>query len=168
MNENTVIIGIDNGIAGGISFFRPENNNLFVLPMPIVKAAKDGRNEYDIPAIVNLLKNYKSVKMVILEKDQPYPGIGATAVFTNGRNYGIMEGILVTMGLPYMVVHPKTWQKKMFEGMPYDDTKKASILTAKRLFPSISFKATEKTIIDHHGMTDSALMAVYGSITYGK
>lgn len=165
MNDNEILIGIDNGIAGGLAFYRPSNNNLFVLPMPIIKGLK-GRNEYDIPAIINILKNYEGVKMTILEKAQPYPGIGATAVFTNGRNYGIMEGILATMKMPYMIVHPKSWQKKMFEGMAYDDTKKASIATAKRLFPSVNFSAGGRATIDHHGMTDATLMAYYGYLLH--
>ena len=159
-----IYLGIDNGIAGGLAAYNSETNEVQTITMPIVRGEK-GRNEYDIPKIIEWFNNLGDIRMVILEKAQPYPGIGATAVFTNGRNYGIMEGILVARKLSYMVIHPKTWQKKMFEGMAYDDTKKASITTAKRLFPGASFVAKGSSI-DHHGMTDAALMAYHGYLLH--
>ena len=108
----------------------------------------------------------QQVKMVILEKAQPFPGQGAVSMFSIGRGYGIMEGILAGLGLPYMVIHPKTWQKKMFEGMPHQDTKQASVLTACRLFPGAKFFGSDKSTKLHNGMTDAALMAYYGYLLH--
>ena len=131
MNENTTYIGIDNGISGAIAFYKPATNNLIALPMPIIrtKQAKGMKSEYDIPQIISLLKQYSDVKVVILEKAQPFPGQGAVSMFSIGKGFGILQGILATLMLPYQIVHPKTWQKKIFEGIAHKDTKQASILT---------------------------------------
>ena len=170
MSENTIYIGCDNGISGGISFFKPATNNLVSVPMPIIKtkSAKGLKSEYDLPAIINLLKQYKDIKIAILERAQAFPGQGVVSQFSIGRNYGMMEALLTALEIPYQITHSKSWQKKMFEGINHQDTKQASALVAQRLFPGFKFYATDQSSKIHSGMTDSALMAVYGSIIYGK
>lgn len=168
-----VTIGIDNGISGALAAYNSETSEVEVVVMPIVsvKTAKGNKNQYDIPAIVAWFRQKMSMdvtlnphlKMVVLEKAQPFPGQGAVSMFSIGRGFGTMEGILVALGLPFVVIHPKTWQKKMFEGMPHADTKQASIMTAQRLFPNTQFIATPASSKLHNGMTDAVLMAVYGS-----
>lgn len=164
MNNETTYMGIDNGVSGALAFYKPVKQTLITIPMPIIKAkvGKGLKSQYDIPQILSIIKNFSFVRLAILEKAQAYPGQGSVTNFSIGRGYGIMEGILASLSIPYQVHHPKTWQKKMFEGMPKQDTKQASILTAQRLFPNHSFRATEKSTILHHGLTDAALMAYYG------
>lgn len=162
-------LGIDNGVGGALTAYNAETREVISIPMPVVKVqkAKGNKNEYNVPEIITWFNQFRdTTKMVILEKAQAYPGQGVVSMFNIGRGYGIMEGILATMGLPYMVVHPKTWQKKMFEGMPQRDTKQSSILTASRLFPGANFYGSDKSTRLHNGMTDSALMAYYGYLLH--
>ena len=164
-----IYLGIDNGIGGALSAFDVGSEQAIEsIPMPVIKVqkAKGNKNEYDIPRIIEWFKKYQNVRLVILEKAQPFPGQGAVSMFSIGRGYGIMEGILAGLGLPYMVVHPKTWQKKMFEGMPHQDTKQASVLTACRLFPGAKFYGSDKSTKLHNGMTDASLMAYYGYLLH--
>lgn len=172
MEEYRTFIGIDNGISGGIACYKPGTNNLVVVPMPIIrtqlKNKKGLKSEYDIPAVIGLLKQFGRVNITILEKAQPFPGQGVVSQFSIGRSFGIMEGVLAALHLPYQIIHPKTWQKKMFEGIAHDDTKQASILVAKRLFPDVIFRASDKAFKDHNGMTDAALMAYYGYLIANK
>lgn len=168
MNQN-IFIGIDGGLAGGIAIYNSDTNILLTYPMPVidVKSVKGNKKEYDVKALVDIFLVYRdSIKMVILEKAQAMPGQGVVSMFNIGKNYGIMQGILVSLQIPYQLVHPKSWQKKMFEGMPQQDTKQASILTAQRLFPKNNFKATQRSQINHNGMTDAALMAYYGCLMH--
>lgn len=164
-----IYLGIDNGINGALAVYDSDTNEMKAFVMPIIKVqkAKGNKNEYNIPEIVQWFNQFnQQVKMVILEKAQPFPGQGAVSMFSIGRGYGIMEGILAGLGLPYMVIHPKTWQKKMFEGMPHQDTKQASVLTACRLFPGAKFFGSDKSTKLHNGMTDAALMAYYGYLLH--
>lgn len=160
-----IYLGIDNGISGGLAFFNPSTLELNIYPMPVVavKSAKGNKNEYNIPEIISIIKKYPQIGLAVLEKAQAYPGQGSVSNFTVGRCFGLMEGILASLGIPYVVVHPKTWQKKAFEGLAHQDTKQASILVAQRLFPQTSFVATERSKKPHDGLTDAALMAYHAS-----
>lgn len=164
-----IYIGIDNGISGAITAYNSETLEVISIPMPIVSVqkAKGNKNEYNIPEIIKWFSQFRDVaKIAVLEKAQPFPGQGAVSMFSIGRGLGIMEGILAAMEIPYTIVHPKTWQKKMFEGMPQRDTKQSSILTACRLFPGAKFYGSDKSTRLHNGMTDSALMAYYGYLLH--
>src|SRR3990167_413410 len=164
-----IYLGIDNGIGGALAAYDSEANTLKACAMATIKVhkAKGNKNEYNIPALIEWFNQFRGItKMVTLEKAQPFPGQGAVSMFSIGRGYGIMEGILAGLGFPYMVVHPKTWQKKMFEGMPHQDTKQASVITAQRLFPGVHFIGSDKAIKLHNGMTDASLMAYYGYLLH--
>lgn len=163
-----IYLGIDNGIAGALAAYDSDTNTVipYVMPVIKVKKAKGNKNDYDIPAVVTWFKEQTNVRMVILEKAQAYPGQGSVSMFNIGRGYGIIEGILAGLSLPYMVIHPKTWQKEMFKGMPHSDTKQASIVTAQRLFPDTKFIASDKATKLHNGMSDASLMAYYGYLLH--
>ncbi len=163
-NDEITYLGIDNGVSGALAFYKPATLTLISVPMPTVKAKKGKgfKTEYDLPQILAIIRQFPHIRFAVLEKAQAYPRQGSVSNFSIGKGYGLMEGMLASLGIPYQVVHPKTWQKKMFEGMPHDDTKQASILTAQRLFPGVSFKASDKSTILHNGMTDAALMAHFG------
>lgn len=161
-------LAIDNGIGGGLAFYDTETNELEVMPMPIVKVAKakGNKNEYDIKAIIEAFRSRPGMRLAVLERAQAFPGQSVQSTFSFARTYGIMEGILATLGIPYMIVAPKSWQAKLFEGIPHKgrlQNKQASVLVAQRLFPNTKFVANEKATRIHDGMTDAALMAVYAS-----
>jgi hypothetical protein len=54
----------------------------------------------------------------------------------------------------------------MLRDQPHGDTKKASAIIAKRLFPGETFLATERCKKVHDGLTDATLLALYGYNTY--
>ena len=79
---------------------------------------------------------------------------------------GIKQGILVAMEVQYIMVAPKTWQATAWSGVPVqkkstgkNDTKATSLLAARRLFPSETFLATERSKVAHDGLVDAALIA---------
>lgn len=170
MNEELTYIGIDNGISGALAFYKPAKQMLVTMPMPIIKAksGKGFKSEYDIPQILSIIRNFSFIRMAILEKAQSFPGQGVSSMFTIGKNFGIMLGILTALQLPHQIIHPRRWQKRMFEDIPHKDTKAASILVASRLFPSHDFRATEKSKVLHHGCSDAALMAYYSYLSHEK
>jgi len=161
-----IFIGIDNGLSGGLAAYDRDTGELRITPMPVigVKTAKGNKNEYDIQEIIRWFDQLpKGPQMVVLEKAQAFPGQGVVSMFSVGRGFGIMEGILASRKWPYTIVSPKTWQKRMFEGVAHSDTKQASALVAQRLFPDTRFVATERSKKLHDGITDATMMAVYAS-----
>ena len=164
-----IYMGWDNGIAGGLAFYKPEDleNPLAVYPMPIVtvKKAKGNKNEYNIPEIIRIINSHGPIKLCVLERAQAFPGSAVQATFSFARTFGIAEGILSALGVPYRVIAPQSWMADMFRGIPHKkgESKQASILVAQRLFPNARFIATDKATKIHDGMTDAALMAVYAT-----
>jgi len=163
-----IYIGIDGGVNGGLAEYNSDTNKLTVQVMPVIRVeSKNGkRSEYNIPEVRDWFRSYQNIKMVILEKAQPFPGMPAHSTFMNGLNFGIMQGILTSLSIPYMIIHAKTWQKRMFEGMDHKDTKQASKIKAQQLFPDAKFIAGDKATKLHDGMTDATLMAYYGYLLH--
>lgn len=151
-------IGIDNGLSGGIAII--EGRKILELrTMPTVQAT-DTRGEYDVHAIVEILKKYPD-SSVIIEKAHAMPKLGTVSAFSFGKLYGMMIGIASALNMPYSIVHAKTWQKEMFQDLNSENTKQASVLKAKQLYPEQSFLATERSKKPHDGLTDALLLATY-------
>src|SRR3990167_9430112 len=105
-----IYTGIDNGVGGAISCFNSETSELKAYPMPVVnvKKAKGNKREYDLRAIIDLIKSFGSINMAILERAQAFPGQGVVSMFNIGRGFGMLEGILAALEIPYIITHSKT------------------------------------------------------------
>jgi crossover junction endodeoxyribonuclease RuvC len=155
------IIGIDGGNSGGIAVLK-DGKIVGLDVMPTMKTTTN-RNEYDCGQIITILSKYDiDDTLVVLEKAHAMPKLGTIQAFNFGKSYGQMLGILVAMGFSHHIVHSRTWQTKLFRDQPHRDTKKASEIIAKRLFPKESFLATERSKKAHDGLTDATLIAYYG------
>ena len=165
-----VYVGIDNGLDGGIVALDRDNNVLLKKVMPTIKG-KGSKREYDVAKIVKILLQCKEIAEgnnspinVVLEKAFVIPISGKKALFTTGLCYGMFQGILSSLELPYEVVAPKSWQKVIFVGMAGKDAKQKSIIWCKRKFPSVDWRATERSRKDHDGLCDATCMAYYSKI----
>lgn len=157
------IIGIDPGFSGAIAVINGETKEILaLLDMLIIKVGKGKKkkNHLDEIGIRDILKN--NADHVFIEKCQAMPasvkgvrqGIASTANYMTG--YGIIRGICVGLGIPYTLIHPKTWKKAMMPDMGRD--KGASIIRVKQLYPSIDLPRKKD-----HGKADSILIARYGA-----
>jgi len=159
---NKIFIGLDPGIKGGITILDREQNIIDKMPMPIIGKSD---KQYDIWEIYAFIARYKN-SFAILEKAQPQFRDGSKQAFKTGYGYGVLQAILTGLQIPFQIIAPKVWQKKVFDGLHSDDTKAASILFCKRKWPSEDWTATERSRKPHDGMTDAACMAYYGVRTY--
>ena len=152
-------IGVDNGMSGGLAILEGKKV-IELIPMPTVQAT-GSRNEYDIPTITTFLSKYTDA-VAIVEKAQATPILGTVQAFAFGKCYGIIMGILGALKIPFIVVHAKTWQKEMFRDLNSNNTKQASIIIAKQLYPDQSFLPTQRSRKISDGLTDALLIATYG------
>jgi crossover junction endodeoxyribonuclease RuvC len=83
-------------------------------------------------------------------------GQGVTSVFSFGRSFGMIEGILAAFKLPVTFVAPATWVKGVGRGQGKD----ASRARAMELFPD--YQDQFKRVKDD-GRADAALIAYWGS-----
>ncbi len=162
-----VTLGIDPGLKGGFAVLR--NGRLVsTMVMPV-----DGK-EIDGVVVSNYLlmidKDY-GIDIIVLEHSQAIFGVGATQTFNFGRNIGILEGVIMSLRIPFIKVKPKVWQKVSWQGIPKMnkrgkvDTKGMSLVATKRLFPNDDslLLATSRSRIFHEGIVDAVLMAYFYS-----
>jgi hypothetical protein len=86
---------------------------------------------------------------------------GAVSIFSHGRGYGLLEGMVKGIGIPYTLVHTLSWQNALTKGQG-GDSKARAHLTAIRLFPGIDLRASERSRKPHEGVIDALLVAEFG------
>ena len=158
MAEKKIIIGIDPGVGGGIAIINEEHQVITKIVMPVIGKSKKA---YDINEIAKFLEQYKNNSIAIIEKQQPQFRDGKKQSFKTGYGYGVLQATLTTLQIPFTIVAPKTWQKKVFEGIPNEDTKTSSIMFCKRKWPKENWLATERSKKCHDGLTDAACIAYH-------
>jgi hypothetical protein len=150
--------GIDLGKSGGIVII--ENGDIiFKTIMPVITSTKKS-SEYDVGKIVDIFKDYHP-DITYIEKPLLHPMSGKKSYQETGIAFGLFRGILSALKLSYDIISPQRWQKNIFAGMNYKDTKQASIMLARRYCPEINWLATERSIKYHDGMTDAFCIALY-------
>ena len=162
-----MIIGVDPGLSGAIATIRNypvrERVVVKVMPMP-THALTKSKKELDEQAIAQFFRQrHAAIQHVFMEKVHSMPGQGVSSCFTFGCGWGLLRGMFSALQIPYTLVHPTTWKKVMCRDQPKG--KDASIIVAKRLFPTVSLLPTERSRKDNDGMADALLIAEYGRRT---
>lgn len=159
------IIGVDPGKEGFITLMIGACFRHYPIPMI-------GNKELDMVALSSLIVEIASLcdpsrTQVVIEDVHAIYGSSAGATFTfGGIAYALRMGFLM-VGLPVVLVSPKKWQKEMFEGVKPDPDKKVmSIAAAKRLCPTADLRRTPRCTKPDNNLTDSLLIAIYGSRHY--
>jgi hypothetical protein len=173
--------GIDPGKDGGLAVIRPDGSvEFFDVPMAEVemtKKTKAGNKRHKrvyLPgAMAHMLREAK-LDLVTMEKTQAMPSLGrsgardvsmgAVSAFASGEGYGLWQGILATIPIPYQLVHAATWKAALMAGEP--KTKEATVPFAARLYPGASkdlYGSRGGLLVDR---ADALLIAHYGRIRY--
>lgn len=155
------IIGIDPGKEGAIAFI--DDGYLQVYDMPML--GNDKGAEIDHVSLKNILDPDDSVCIAYIEQQIPMPKQNIISTASCFKNYGILLGVIRTMGISSEIVSPNKWKKAMGVLMPKGSKgtqyarKKASkaiaLRKASRLFPLHDFGKKD-------GQAEAALIAEYG------
>ena len=162
-------IGIDPGKDGFIS--ANVDGDLIFDPMPTIG------KEYDLDTFDSILRAYKEVGGDIhccVENVHAIQGGGATSNFQFGKGVGIIEALLASNKIPTTKVSPIKWQKLAWEGVTIQvkpnpknksgkstDTKATSLIAAKRLYPDVDLRKSNRARVPHDGKVDSLLILHY-------
>ena len=157
-----VLLGIDPGISGAICV--ESDSQLYFFDMPIIKRGKknvicgsalkklflDWIEDQDIYHVgledVHVRPHFKKNKKGELEKQSE----GSVSSFNFGKGYGIIEGILIGLEIPYTFITPQSWKKHFLDGMPKE--KDSSRIRALQLLPQ---HADEFKLKKSHGKADA-------------
>jgi len=152
-------LGIDPGFTGAIAAIS-EDGRIVVFDAPTVKV-RSGRKthiEMDPAGMVNTLKPFVFREChVWIEKVNTMPGQGIASSGAFMRGFGMWEGVVAALGIPYTLVHPATWKKSMMSGMGKE--KDAARLRASQLFPSMAHAFAR---VRDDGRAEAVLIAEYG------
>lgn len=145
-------IGIDPGAKGGIAA---------IINDEVYKCAP-----YSDTELLNLCKKLSEAGecKCCLEQVGAMPGQGVTSMFSFGKNFGYIKGVLEANGISYQEIRPQRWKKEF--GLNTD--KKKSIDVCRHLFPTVSLRRTEKCHTDHDGMAEALLMAEYAKRKFSE
>ena len=156
MKSNGAIIGIDPGKKGAVAII---DQAVTVHRTPMI--GKD----YDERGMFEMLRDSKA-SFAVIETVWIRPGEGRSSGVTMGMGYGLWRGMLVALEIPYEIVSPQSWKRRMVTGLAKgtsDKAKKdASILAAKRLFPGVRLRHSDKCTVDNDNFAEALLIAEFG------
>ena len=140
-----LIIGIDPGITGAISFFK-DGELKDVIDMPIMASGNKNKKQVNGSQIFNEISsrvaNYKTENInVVVEQVSAMPGQGVTSMFNFGQSFGVIKGVCAAMELPIYFIRPAKW-KKYFDLI--NSQKDSSRVKAIEMFPKFSFMLSKK------------------------
>lgn len=138
-----IYIGIDPGASGGIGV---------ATPLGDVAAHKMPDTPHELADLIRsyTLRNSLTKPFAVLERVASFPGQGVSSTFKFGANFGMIQGVLAAVGIPYELVSPGVWQKAM--GCLTKGDKNVTKAAAQRMFPGIRVT---------HAVADALLLAEY-------
>lgn len=151
---NSCIVGIDPGVSGAIAVVI--DRSVSVTDMPTVEVR--GKRLVDAHGLAaelfRLGEIMAPIEHVVVEHVQGVQGAGATSSFAFGRGFGIIEGVLAGLGLPYTLVRPQVWTRDLGVSRDKGEHRRA----AMRLYPQASIRRLFSRAKDD-GRADAALIA---------
>lgn len=164
------VVGIDPGVHGAIAVFDsgdPTTVAAFAFPSHKIVSGEKKRTRLDVDGCWNLLQTINLVHepiLAVIEDVNGYSGnANATgaAGFVFGRATGLIEGMIVALGIPRHYEPPATLKKHFrIQGKTRDELKTASRIAASRLFPK---SASLFARVCDDGPAEAALMARFGA-----
>lgn len=163
-----MILGIDNGISGGLAFIRADNGSMLrgvAMPLMADKSTPCASRLYDLVADYRI---HWPLLTVVLE-ECPVHSRSKAAMRSMAISYGIIQAVLRIIAHGHscvMTIHtvrsgnPKdSWQRRMLGHAKVAGENKAKALAlAKTLWPEWSFISTRGRM-PHAGIIDAALIA---------
>lgn len=148
-----IYIGIDTGKKGALVILHDKRVESIV-PFDEV--------EYIKALQLALLKFQSETIQCCLEKVSAMPKQGVVSMFNFGQNFGFIQGVLMSLGINFKLVTPQKWKKEF--GVTSD--KSTSIQAAKKLFPKVDLRRTERCRTDDDNIAEALLLAEYARRTY--
>ena len=162
-------VGCDLGKKGGFAIVDPSGNLIATKVMPL---QGDDLHIIEIAKFLKFHREECGKLHLVMEKFAGFFGYSKMAAVSLAMQSGKVRATTSLLKIPFTAVTPQQWQKVMWEGTTIQykkvkgvkkkDTKKTSILTATRLFPTESFKPTPRHRVPHDGLVDAALLAEFG------
>lgn len=160
MTTPHLIAGVDPGLSGAVSVFRPHDSlPVQVIDMPTheITINRKKKRRLDLSALARFVDLYaKDIALVVIENVNALPAQGVTSVFNFGYATGAITGIFAANFVPMHSVVPSVWKRELNLSADKD----ASRALASRMFPAASHLWARKK---DDGRAEATLLAWYGA-----
>lgn len=167
-----IYVGIDPGVNGFCTIYDGKNFSHWEIPK-IGKFVDINELNKKIRGI-SMTAELSGIDVIVgMEDLHAIYGSSASSTFSFGYICGLIEGLVVANNLPLIKIKPKEWQRVLWQGIPVqkkpsstgrtlvNDTKKMSLMAAKRLFPEMDLRRNERCKVPDDNKVDSILIAEY-------
>lgn len=126
-----ILMSIDPGLSGAIAVFI-DDVLIDIVDTPTHELTRNNKTKRQISAsaLAGIFTQHHP-DHVVVEKVTAMPGNGATSMFSFGRSFGVIEGIVGAFEIPATYVMPSVWTKGIGRGLGKD----ASRARACELYP---------------------------------
>jgi hypothetical protein len=153
-------IGFDPGKTGhGVMI---QGNQVTKFRFPVIG------KEYDLQGMLDIFSNFDKTNChVVIEDVKALQKPFQAGNWSLSRGKTILEVACMCYGLPHTLVHSKTWQKEIWQGVPQmkkdgaTDTKNMTLVAIKRLFPEMDLRVSERATKPDEGVVDALALAEY-------
>lgn len=153
-----MILGFDPGLDGAFAALYDSTLSVADMPTNTIKRGGKSKRELDLgqlTALVKLALAGEDNAHAFVEQVGAMPGQGVSSMFSFGKSYGSILGILAALRVPVTLVPPARWKK----ALQVPQGKDAARHRASQLFPQ---HAELWPLVKHDGRAESALIAEYG------
>jgi crossover junction endodeoxyribonuclease RuvC len=149
-----IVMSIDPGLSGALAVFI-DDVLIDIVDTPTHELTRNNKTKRQISAsaLAGIFTQHHP-DHVVVEKVTAMPGNGATSMFSFGRSFGVIEGILAAYELPVTFVMPSVWTKGIGRGLGKD----ASRARACELYPSHQQKFAR---VKDDGRADAVLIGAW-------
>lgn len=150
-----ISIGIDPGLKGAWAAMC----NGKVLCAHLLPFAGGELNIYQLASDIKQII-HRDYAVCVIEKVHAMPKQGVCSMFTFGKGYGELIGMIKTLAIPLIQPTPQEWKKCVLVGTDYKGNKAASIEYVTRRYPATCLTPGKK-IKPSDGITDAVCLAEY-------
>lgn len=155
-SSEQVIIGIDNGLDGGLCAISNHGAVIVYCAMPTYH--RKGKREIDVKAAYQWISNLHSPCVLVIEEPLKHAR-SSQAMRSMAMSFGKLLAMAEMKDLPTASVDVHEWQKKLLGRVPKGKTKKVAFELAHQLQPDEKWLATKKSKVPHDGIIDAFLIA---------
>jgi hypothetical protein len=160
-----MIIGIDNGLKGGLVAMQRRGGILFYSAMPTVLNSQCDKNEIDIVKVADWVCQF-GVEGTDVTLEEPLHAAGSSqSLRSMAMSFGGIRGILMGRGFKVHRMQVGEWQTTMIGRGPKGTSKKRALEASRKLWPEESF-ILKGCRTPHDGIIDAALIAEYYRTKY--
>lgn len=161
MTDIQVIIGVDNGISGGLCAISSHDGSVIEsIAMPTEEVS--GKTEVYVRGLWGWLDHFSPLSTLIAIEEPLRHAKSSQAMRSMSISFGKIVGLCEAIEYPIHRVQVKEWQDvELGKRLAKGQTKVKALAVASSLWPEEDWLATSRSRIPHDGMIDAALIAHY-------